>query len=356
MTTATTTGAVVQGIGREEWELLTPRFADHNYRQTWSYGVAHAQRQGASSEHVAIRLDGELIGLADVRVKRVPVIGGGIAYISGGPLTRLAEVCDVQRLQHCLRALHHEYVARRGLVLRVLAPLAEASWNAAAGDVFESLEFSASDRAAQYRTLVVPLSRSLPEIRAALAQKWRNGLNQAERNALHIRHGNDDSILAEFRSIFDRFRSRKRFDVKLGADFYAHVQAHASESEKLTVVLAEECNEVVAGIVISMLGDTGVYLLGATEEAAMKNKAAYLLQWWAIQETRARGMRWYDLGGIDPVGNPGVFHFKAGMGGEPVTAAGPVESGSPYRVVAGRAVIGMYHWLERIAPRGATHR
>ena len=37
-------------------------------------------------------------------------------------------------------------------------------------------------------------------------------------------------------------------------------------------------------------------------------------------------MRYYDLGGIDPEGNPGVYHFKSGLGGREVTAPGPFEA------------------------------
>ena len=36
-------------------------------------------------------------------------------------------------------------------------------------------------------------------------------------------------------------------------------------------------------------------------------------------------MRWYDLGGIDPEENPGVYKFKRGLNGKEVRAAGPHE-------------------------------
>ena len=81
----------------------------------------------------------------------------------------------------------------------------------------------------------------------------------------------------------------------------------------------------MAGHVASLLGDTSVYLLGATLEAGLKAKASYLLQWNAILEAKKRGLSWYDLGGIDPEGNPGVYHFKKGLGGLEVCAAGPFE-------------------------------
>jgi len=40
---------------------------------------------------------------------------------------------------------------------------------------------------------------------------------------------------------------------------------------------------------------------------------------------REAGCQFYDLGGIDPEKNPGVYHFKKGMGGEDVTVPGPFE-------------------------------
>jgi lipid II:glycine glycyltransferase (peptidoglycan interpeptide bridge formation enzyme) len=57
----------------------------------------------------------------------------------------------------------------------------------------------------------------------------------------------------------------------------------------------------------------------------MATKGSYLNQWWMMGELKARGCRWYDLGGINPDTNPGVYHFKSGMGGEDVTQLGQFE-------------------------------
>jgi lipid II:glycine glycyltransferase (peptidoglycan interpeptide bridge formation enzyme) len=53
--------------------------------------------------------------------------------------------------------------------------------------------------------------------------------------------------------------------------------------------------------------------------------AAYLLQWAAIQKAKALGCQWYDLGGIDPEGNPGVYNFKKRMGGKEIILPGPFQ-------------------------------
>jgi len=58
----------------------------------------------------------------------------------------------------------------------------------------------------------------------------------------------------------------------------------------------------------------------------MKTKGSYLLQWRAIQWLKGKGCRWYDLGGINPETNPGVYHFKAGLSGIDVHHIGIYES------------------------------
>jgi lipid II:glycine glycyltransferase (peptidoglycan interpeptide bridge formation enzyme) len=77
--------------------------------------------------------------------------------------------------------------------------------------------------------------------------------------------------------------------------------------------------------VSSLLGDTGVYLLGGANEAGRKCGSSYLLHWRALERMKSAGMRWYDLGGINPVDNPGGYQFKKGMGGMDLCAPGPYQ-------------------------------
>lgn len=317
--------ATIELVDPPRWRELTPLFHDHNYRQLWDFGVACAERVNALSEHVAITDGDEILGLADVRIKRVPVLNAGIAYITGGPLVRRSKEGDPARLSTCLEALIDHYVHDRGLLLRIQPPLGTTEWNARQVQVFESAGFGPTDRVPRYRTLMLDIARPLEEIRKSLAQKWRNGLNRAEKNGLTVRAGHADELFGEFCSLYRRLLDRKGFEVDLDADFYARAQCSCSDGERFRVALADLDGVAVAGHVSSMLGDTCVYLLGASNEQGMQSKASYLLQWYTIRLVRERGCRWYDLGGIDPEANPGVHHFKAGIGGIDITAPGPFE-------------------------------
>jgi hypothetical protein len=72
------------------------------------------------------------------------------------------------------------------------------------------------------------------------------------------------------------------------------------------------------------MGDSAIYLLGATSDDGLNAKGAYLLQWTLIQWLKENGIKWYDLGGIDPEGNPGVYSFKRGFSGNDVFQLRPL--------------------------------
>jgi hypothetical protein len=61
-----------------------------------------------------------------------------------------------------------------------------------------------------------------------------------------------------------------------------------------------------------------------------------------IQWLKSREVTWYDLGGINPETNPGVYHFKQGMSGSDVLYMKP-------RTLCGSALSGVLAHLMRLA-------
>jgi lipid II:glycine glycyltransferase (peptidoglycan interpeptide bridge formation enzyme) len=312
----------VHHADRDEWIALAAGFEDHNYRQCFDYAAMLAARSNAVAENVVVTEDDEPIGLASVRVKRLPGTGTGIAYLSGGPLVRRR---DGARLERVLEALRAEYVDRRRLVLRIAPAIGDEAWNAEQDECLLAGGFLPGDHLRPYRTMMVDIGRPLADVRKGFAKKWRNLLSNAERRELRVTEGTDPGLFKDFEPLFDELVARKGIDVELGADFYAQLQPQLPESERLHVAIAWVDGAPAAGVVASIHGDTAVYLLGASNEVGRGTNAAYLLQWKVMEAASERGCRWYDLGGIDPVGNPGVFRFKERMGGAEAFSPGPYE-------------------------------
>lgn len=316
---------VIEHVDQARWRELARLFLDYNYRHLWHFGMACASRLGAISEHIALKQGADVAGIADVRIKKVPALRTGIAYINGGPMVRKDNDRDSGRLRFCLHALTDEYVHKKGLVLRVLAPLGQPGWNDIQTSVFTDMGFAFSAGGGQYRTFLLDIDRPSEEVRKNFASNWRNHLKSAEKGKFTIRSGENLELFAEFCGLYEELIQRKQFEVDLDARFYAQVQDQLADGEQFHISLVDIEGKVAAGHVASMLGDTCVYLLGASNQEGLRSKASYLLQWHIIQVARKQGCQWYDLGGIDPEGNPGVYHFKQGLGGIDITAPGPFK-------------------------------
>lgn len=316
----------IDEVSREEWIALTHEFLDHNYCQTWDYGMLRAHDTGAKSEHVIIRDEGVVVAMAECRVKAIPAVGGGLAYISGGPLClRRGQRVAFRDLVCVLAAFRDVYARRRGCVLRV-APRPLAHRLNMISAAFTEAGYTGTAEDAPQRTILVDIGRDEDTLRRGLAQKWRNCLNAAERQGLTVRSGCEDGLFEAFHSLYAELVKRKGFDVPLGSAFYRLLQCALPSEEKLIVTLAFADATAVAGHVASVLGDTCVYILGASNEEGRRTRAAYLLQWHVVREAMRRGCKCYDLGGVDPEGNAGVYRFKRGLGGQEVALPGPFEA------------------------------
>lgn len=318
-------------LTNDQWQAAAPQFLDYNYRQILGYSQAMADRHGARSEHYGLLREGCPVALAEVRVKTIPFLPTGLAYINGGPLTRSPQSIP-DALSLIIQNLRTEFVQRRRYTLRIAPALCAGQQNSLASERFANLGFYPAMAVPPYRTMILDLTRPLPDIRAALHQKWRNCLNAAEKRGVTISTSTDPNSFTKFSSLFEHFVDRKQFPVDLDAEFFSRLQSQLPPSEQFQITLAEYQGQPIAGHLASFLGDTAVYLLGASDPLALQLKAPYLLQWHVIMHAHASGMIYYDLGGIDPIANPGTFHFKAGLGGADVTAPGPFECApSPFR-------------------------
>jgi hypothetical protein len=316
---------MVEPVDRTRWQDLVRTFQDYSYRQSWEFGLACAVRRKAACEHVAAVRGPDVLAAADVRVRRIPVLGAGIAYLNGGPLVRRNASDDAERLADAVAALIAEYVRKRGCVLRINPAPGSVEWNETQHRVFRELGFDPCTAVRPYRTFMVPIDRSLDDLRKACAHQWRTNLNHALKADLRVLDGTGPELMETFCGLYEQLLDRKEFLADLSARFYAGVQARLRDHERFHVDLAIHEDRPVSGYVWSALGDTCVLLLGASNERGLEVRASYRLLWHILQAARERNCRWYDLGGIDPEGNPGVYRFKKGLGGLDITAPGPYE-------------------------------
>ena len=306
----------IDKIDRGSWEKLITQFHDASLPQVWSCGISAEKKRNVS--HIVIRAGEEIFGCCQVELRRSNFSKIGLAVIRWGPLyMKKGKEVSTEVLLCLIRGIKEEYANKRGYLIRI-EPHATGDNKAILKQILENEGFKCNLLERPYRTLMLDLSPSLAEIRKNFLQKWRNCLNKAERNGLTIVQGANDDFFKIFVMLAHEMVARKNLAKAHLASYeeYRRIQEELPEQFKMQIMICQAGADPVCAAIFSAVGNTGVYVLGATGEKGLELNGAYLLQWHMIQWMKEIGIHYYDLGVFNPQRNPGVYHFKLGVAGK----------------------------------------
>jgi len=199
----------VDQVEKYEWSKIIKQFDDATIYQTWSYGLVRWGEKNLS--HLVLKKSGEVVGLAQSIIKKLPIVKAGIAYIPWGPIwQRRGEQINYDNLRQILKGLKQEYVLNRKLLLR-MTPKEIEGHDDRITKIYLRERFKRAPSVVSNRTLLLDLAPSLEDIRKNIAQKWRNQLNRAERNNLKIVEGTSDESYETFLVLQKEMLNRKGF-------------------------------------------------------------------------------------------------------------------------------------------------
>jgi len=304
----------VEPAAPQTWLEALQCFNDANIYQAWSYGEVTAGRSNVS--RLILRRKGSIVAAAQARVARLPILPAGIAYVLWGPLWRRSGMDEDEGavFRQILRALRNEFVCKRGLTLR-LFPLLFDQGDPEFAAVMAEEGFSPVSSEPRSRTILMDLKPSLNELREGMMAHWKRELKVADRNQLEIVSGTGTELFDEFIAIYKEMVSRKRFVEPNDINQFRQIQVLLPEPLKMKVMLCRSGGQLCSGVIYSAIGNTAVYLFGATSNVGMKSRGSYALQWQVIEELKRTNIAVYDLNGINPEKNPGTYKFKSDLAG-----------------------------------------
>jgi hypothetical protein len=304
----------VDEMNESRWNQLLLGFADSSINQTWAYAAVVAGRRNMC--HLVLKLNGAVAAIAEVRLKRLPVLGLGIAYVGWGPMWRRAGAeANLEDFRQAVRALRNEFSCRRGLTLRVF-PLAFDGDPYGLSTILAEEGFSATGKEAEDRTLLIDLSLPLDVLHAAVARKWKQKLRQAEEHELEVIEGTGEELVDGFQAIYNEMVSRKLFDAPKGIGYFRQLQAQLPPEHKMKIMLCKSPEGICAGLVWSAMGEHAIDLYAATSNLGTQTCGSYLLRWRLLEKLQQLGISIYNLNGINPEKNPGTYRFKRDLAGK----------------------------------------
>lgn len=311
----------VRRVAAEDWPSLSNRFEDLTYEQSLTYAQAAARRIGATTEFVCLHdAQGTPVAAACLRIKRVPVLNRGIAWIAAGPLIhpKGSGAPDAAMIRAILSDLRR-YVHASGHVLRLRFPVMATP----SGDAITAAGFLFPERVSSYRTVLINPDQDDDALMRALHGKWRNSLRNALKTGMELEAGPISDLSDRFHKLYEQVQAAKGFQPDIPPDFYYPLAGPDFEHD---VLIARKDGADIGAMTIGRTGTNAVYLFGATSDAGRRLNAGHYLMWHAMLHCQEHGIRCFDLGGIDQDANPSVTRFKLRTGGTDTTAAGPFEA------------------------------
>jgi hypothetical protein len=170
-------------------------------------------------------------------------------------------------------------------------------------------------QSAKYFTLELDLTRGTGPILQAMDQRWRKALRKAERNPdLTTRFLTDlDERLAAFDAFWGMYgvlKAQKGFRDSLNGAAFRELVARDPHHRILEV---REKGERILIRIAHVSGRRFTDFYTASNDRARACAAPTLAVWRFVEQAHAEGLQIFDLGGIDPARNRGVFEFKHGL-------------------------------------------
>ena len=308
-----------------KWESYLTGFSDANIYQTWNY--AKIMQDEKQVQHLAFLKNDEVIGIAQVRIKTIPYFSRGVAYIYSGPLWRKKDNKNsVENFSDIISALKKKFVLENKLVLRIKPYIFsdEQLDFPIEHNPLLNMDFRKLDKV--YTSLLLNLNDDLETINKNLKPRWRNYLNQSIKNELKIAEGNDGELFRTFIKIYEQMMDRKSFREYVSPVKLMKLNETLDNRFKCKVFVAYKDDQPAAGLVGTAISNTGIYLIGATNEHGLELRASYLLHWEMIKWMKSMGCLRYDLGGANKERNPGGYKFKSGISKFEITDLGIFET------------------------------
>jgi hypothetical protein len=314
----------VDRADRVGWLDLIRDFDDATLYQTWDYEAVRWGEKRLS--HLVLEQAGEVVAAAQVRVVRMPALNCGVAYVYAGPLWRRRGMpANLEVFRGVLQALHREYVQKRGLALRLVPNEVRTEGGRIAGTLVDC-GFSRLRRVKPYRSILIDLAQPEDRLMSSFRSRYRTRVRAAIKNNVEVETGTGDRLFDEFVQVYRLMRQRKQFEERIDVRDFQEIQARLPDRLKMQVTVSRIEGVAAAAAVSDAIGETGNLLLLATSRVALKTHASLATVWRSMLELKKLGVRYLDLGGLDPEENPGGYLFKSGFGGNEIFHVGTYEA------------------------------
>ena len=285
-----------------EWDELLLQFPDYTVYQSYAWGEYRHQFGWVPHRFTAVE-NGKTVAMVQLMVRRFP-LGVALAWANGGPIG-ITEAWD-----EALRAAVKQAVGVAHLYFRVnpmrelgnadVARMIAADWQRPRARILSGM------------SLAYFPSEKEDAREAQASANWRHNLRRSRKYG-HVSSlwevPDPDAMLA----VYAAMQSHKNLREQISRP--ALIAMLDTFGRQCMVV---RCNDAQGRLLALrgalLLGGKAWDIFAAATPEARKVYASHAAFWELMRQCAVRGIQWYDMSGVDPVGNKGVYDFKKGSG------------------------------------------
>jgi hypothetical protein len=296
---------------RQGWDDNLFRFADCSPFQTFSWGQYNRTLGWQPYYFAAFDEKDEINAMCLGLLRRYP-FGVGLMWCVGGLVGDIhawdenlrKTILESTGLKH----LYFRFRCDRERDIKDVLFLNNASWTRTSFMMTSgmSMEFD--------------LSKTEDELLAGLSRRWNRNLKAARKNKLIIKKCLNPNI-EEICRVYSEMEANKNLPQLFSQEKLENLFKYSADN-----LIFYRCEDEEGRLLCFrgclIVGRRATDYLAAADEQGRMMRASYATLWELLLECKKQGVTSYDLGGIDPWANPGVYTFKKETGARETEALG----------------------------------
>ena len=313
------------------WDLIISQFSDGSIYQTTKW-AKHKESSGWQVIRL-VKLDrNHPVAAAQCLFRRGP-LGSVVIWVAGGPIG------DIDSVSSDFVNIVKQQTSARFLYIRVavMRQTDAASANALTTQGWRQSSAIIGTKSSLVHSLDVEESIR----RSRCSSNWKRNLKRSAQNEglTYIWKSPDAKSIADAYAQMDEFKDIKGVSLARSCDDLQSVINTFGDS--LILVRSDDKDGAPLAIRGALLFNVTAWdFIAVTTPAGRKKYASHAVFWALAEQCFQLGIKQFDLGGIDPVNNRGVYDFKKGTGTTQVDYLGEWETSSPtwFRGIASRLI------------------
>lgn len=292
------------------WDKLIVQLPDYTVYQSYAWGE-HRGHFGWTPYRLIATENGEAVAMAQVMARRFP-LGTALAWVNGGPVGRVeawgAPFRAAMRLAIGASHLYCRVNPMREQAREDVERMKSADWRKPDSPIL-------SGRSLSY------LPSENETVREGQASRnWRHNLRRS------LKYGHVVSVWPapdpdKMLVVYAAMQSHKQLPEQISRP--ALISILETFGRQCIVVRCDDTQGRLLALRGALLfGDKAWDIFAAATPEARKVYASHAAFWELMRQCASHGVRWYDMSGVDPVANKGVYDFKKGTGASELSFLG----------------------------------